>query len=104
MLFIATGMTLHSDRFDVLHDLLEHYFPLHGHVRGHQDLLLWVGELFMFYIASGLTLHSERFDVLHDLLEHYFPLHGHVHGHQDQLLAVGEYLHVDHCIYFAFSC
>ena len=46
-LFNATTLTLHADRFDVPHHLLLLYFTLHGHVRGHQDQLLGVGELLL---------------------------------------------------------
>ena len=45
MLDIASTLPLHADLFDVLHDLLHHCYALHGHVRGHQDQLLEVGEL-----------------------------------------------------------
>ena len=45
MLYIAYTLPLHTDRFDVLHDLLHYYFTLLGHVRGHQDQLLGVGDL-----------------------------------------------------------
>ena len=44
-LCIASTLPLYADRFDVLHDLLHHCYALHGHVRGHQDQLLEVGEL-----------------------------------------------------------
>ena len=44
-LYIASLLPLHTDRFDVLHDLLQHCFTLHGHVRGHQDQLLEPGVL-----------------------------------------------------------
>ena len=40
MLHIACNLPVHADRFDVLHDLLQHCHVLYGHVRGHQDLLL----------------------------------------------------------------
>ena len=57
MLYIASSLPLHTDRFDVLHDLLQDYFTLHGHVRGHQDQLLGVGELLhvvhCIYFASS---------------------------------------------------
>ena len=45
MLHIACNLPVHAYRFDVLHDLLQHCHVLHGHVRGHQDQLLEVGEL-----------------------------------------------------------
>ena len=45
MLHIASSLNLHDNRFDVLHDLLQHCFPLHVRVRGHQDQLLVGGEL-----------------------------------------------------------
>ena len=45
MLYIASTLPLHTDRFDVQHDLLQHCFTLHGHVRDQQDQLLEVGEL-----------------------------------------------------------
>ena len=57
ILFIASTLTLLANRFDVLHDLLQHWFTLHGHVRGHQDQLLGVGELLhvvhCIYFASS---------------------------------------------------
>ena len=57
MLYIASTLPLHTDRFDVLRDLLQDYFTLHGHVRGHQDQLLGVGELLhvvhCIYFASS---------------------------------------------------
>ena len=45
MLYIASTLPRHADRFNVPHDLLQHLFTLHDHVRGHQDQLLGVGEL-----------------------------------------------------------
>ena len=45
MLYIASTLPLHDDHFDVLNDLLQPCYVLHGHVRGHQDKLLKVGEL-----------------------------------------------------------
>ena len=57
MLFIASTLPLHADRFDAPHHLLLHYFKLHGHVCGHQDQLLGVGELLLvvhcIYFASS---------------------------------------------------
>ena len=57
MLFIASTLRFHAGRFDVPHHLLLHYFTLHGHVRGHQDQLLGVGELLyvvhFIYFASS---------------------------------------------------
>ena len=47
VLFIASTLPLHADRCDVLHPILQHCFTLCGHVRGHQDQLLVVGELFL---------------------------------------------------------
>ena len=47
MLFNATTLTLHADRFDVPHHLLLLNFTLHGHVRVHQDQLLGVGDLLL---------------------------------------------------------
>ena len=43
MLYIASILTFHADRFDVLHDLLRHCFTLHDHVHGHQGQLLGLG-------------------------------------------------------------
>ena len=40
MLYIVSTLPLHTDRFDVQHDLLQDYFTLHDHERGHQDPLL----------------------------------------------------------------
>ena len=37
MLYIAATLPIHADRFDVLHDLQQHCYVLHGHVRGHHD-------------------------------------------------------------------
>ena len=45
MLYSAANLLLRADCFDVLHDLLQHCFTLHGHVRDQQDQLLEVGEL-----------------------------------------------------------
>ena len=45
MLYIAFNLPLHADRFDVLHDLLQHCYVLYGHVQGHQDQLLEAGVL-----------------------------------------------------------
>ena len=57
MLYIVSTLPLHTDRFDVQHDLLQDYFTLHDHVRGHQDQLLEVGELLYvvhcIYFASS---------------------------------------------------
>ena len=57
MLYFASTLPLHADRFDVLHDLLQHLFTLHDHVRGHQDQHLVVGELLnvvhCIYFASS---------------------------------------------------
>ena len=57
MLYISSTLPLHADCFDVLHDLRQHCFTLHGHVRGHQDQLLGVGELLnvehCIYFASS---------------------------------------------------
>ena len=104
MLFIESTLPLHTDRFDVLHDLLQQCFTVHGHVRGHQDQLLGVGQLlhdahFLFmvleksrimYSASTLSLSADRFDVLHALLQPCNALHGHGHGNHDQLLGLGQ--------------
>ena len=102
MLHIASSLNLHDNRLHVLHDLLQHCFPLHVHVRGHQDQLLGGGELeknimvwekfriIYIYIASALPLSAVRFDVLHTLLQHRNALHGHVHGHHGQLLGLGQ--------------
>ena len=70
MLCISCTWPLQNDCFDVLHDLLQPCSTLQGHVRGHQDLLFGVEELFILYIASALSLHANRFDVPHDLLWH----------------------------------
>ena len=57
MLYVASTLPLHADSFDVLHDLLQHCYVLHGHVQGHQDQLLEVGELhhavYCIYFASS---------------------------------------------------
>ena len=57
MLYFASTLPLHADRFDVPHNLLLHCFTLHGHGRGHQDQLLGVGELLnvvhCIYFASS---------------------------------------------------
>ena len=45
MLFFASTLPFHTDRFDVLHHPLQHCFTLHGHVRDYQDQLLGVREL-----------------------------------------------------------
>ena len=37
MLGVTCNLPVHADRFDVLHDLLQHCHVLHGHARGHQD-------------------------------------------------------------------
>ena len=103
MLITALTLSLYADCFDVLHGLISNCSTHHGHARGHQDLLIEIGNFWMLYIASTLPLHADCFDVLHNLLQHCFTLHGHVRGHQDQLLGVGEFLNVVHCIYFASS-
>ena len=45
LLYIASTLPLHAHRFDVPHDLLQHYFEFDGHVRDHQDQLLGLGQL-----------------------------------------------------------
>ena len=104
MLYIASTLPLHADRFDVLHDLLQHCYVLFGHVQGHQGQFLGVEEFLLLQIASTFPFHANRFDVLHDLLQHCYTLHGHLQDHQDQLPGVGELYHAVHCIYFASSC
>ena len=37
MLYIASTLSLHADRFDVLHDLLQRYLTFHGRVHAHQE-------------------------------------------------------------------
>ena len=45
LLYAALSSPFHADRFDVRHDLLQHFYALHGHVRGHQDHHLAQGVL-----------------------------------------------------------
>ena len=45
MLYIASTLLFHADRFDVLPELLQHYFEPHGSACAHQDQLLEVEEL-----------------------------------------------------------
>ena len=104
MLFNETTLTLHADRFDVPHHLLLLSFTLHGHVRGHQDQLLGVGELehaahfplLCLFMLIVLICHMSYFDT--------YALQVHVRGHQDQLPVVGELLLAAHCIFFESSC
>ena len=57
MLYIASTLSLHADRFDVPHHILQHCLTFHGHVRGDQDQLLGVGVLLhvvhCMYFASS---------------------------------------------------
>ena len=58
MLYIASTLPLHTDRFDVLHDLLWLYYTLHDHVWGHQDQVVGLGPLIEVLDAfKGLHMH-----------------------------------------------
>ena len=72
MLHIASSLNLHANRFDVLHDLLQHCFTL-------QCCTFYLLCLFMLIV---LMCHMTCFDS--------YALQVHVRGHQDQLLGVGE--------------
>ena len=52
LLYIAFTLPFHANRFNVLHDFLQHCYTLHGHVQAHQDQLPRVGGT-----SSCCTLH-----------------------------------------------
>ena len=68
LLYITSLLLFHADCFDVLHDLLQHYFTLHAISVATKINFLGLENFCMLHIASTLPFHADCFDVLHYLL------------------------------------
>ena len=83
MVFIASSLPLHADRFYVIYDLLQNcYLNTTMHLMAMSEAtkvtFLGLGNFIMLFIAFALPLHADRFDVMHDILQHCYELHDHV--------------------------